>query len=77
VACRLYVALTQLGFPVRHTGVPIMVPTVAADVSDPTGVIAYAVGVLSAAMRARFRGNVTDAAMLITNVNTLLNDRGG
>jgi hypothetical protein len=77
VACRLYVALTQLGFPVRHTGVPIMVPTVVADVSDPTGVIAYAVGVLSAAMRARFRGNVTDAAMLITNVNTLLNDRGG
>ena len=54
-----------------------MVPTVVADVSDPAGVMAYAVGVLSAAMRARFRGNVTDAAMLITNVNTLLNDRGG
>jgi hypothetical protein len=46
-------------------------------VADPAGVIAYAVGVLSAAMRARFRGNVTGAAMLITNVNTLLNDRGG
>jgi hypothetical protein len=53
-----------------------MVPTVVSDVSDPTGVIAYAIGVLSAAMRAR-SGNVTDAAMLITNVNTLLNDRGG
>jgi hypothetical protein len=35
---------------------PIMVPTVVADVSDPAGVIAYAVGVLSAAMRARSNG---------------------
>jgi len=30
-----------------------MVPTVVSDVSDPAGVIAYAIGVLSAAMRAR------------------------